>query len=82
MRSFFILREGTLQIRVNGAARTFAEPLSVAQLLAACGINALRVAVEVNLRVVPRAAFGDTLLAEGDQVEIVQFMGGGSRNRR
>lgn len=66
-----------MQIRVNGAARAFAEPLSVAQLIEACGINALRVAVEVNRRIVPRAAFGDTILTEGDQVEIVQFMGGG-----
>jgi thiamine biosynthesis protein ThiS len=54
-----------------------AGPVTVSELLRRLEIDARRVAVEHNLIVLKRAAFGDTLVRDGDQVEIVNFVGGG-----
>ena len=54
-----------------------AESLTVSELLTRLDIDARRVAVEHNLIVLKRAAFADTLVRDGDQVEIVNFVGGG-----
>ena len=51
--------------------------LNVAVLLAELGLDARKVAVERNEAIVPRSAYGQTALAEGDQLEIVHFIGGG-----
>ena len=64
-------------ITLNGEPFEVAGPLSVAELLAALDIDPRRVAVEHNLVVVRRAAFADTTVREGDQIEIVNFVGGG-----
>jgi thiamine biosynthesis protein ThiS len=69
----------TVQIRLNGDPYELTGPLTVAELLARLGIDARRVAVEHNLTVVKRDAFNTTRLAEGDEVEIVNFVGGGWR---
>jgi len=53
------------------------ETLSVAELLTTLAIDARRVAVEHNLVVVKRAAYADTVVRDGDAVEIVNFVGGG-----
>jgi len=66
-----------LQITLNGDRTEVAGPLTVSELLASLEIDARRVAVEHNLVVVKRAAFGDTIVRDGDQVEIVNFVGGG-----
>jgi len=66
-----------LQIRLNGDPYELAGPLTVAALLAQLEIDARRVAVEHNLVVLRRAAFGETLIGDGDSVEIVNFVGGG-----
>ena len=66
-----------MTIILNGDAHELAAPLTVAQLLAELSIDARRVAVEHNQVVVKRAAFDETLLDEGDEVEIVNFVGGG-----
>jgi thiamine biosynthesis protein ThiS len=50
---------------------------TVAELVAALGLDARKVAVERNLEIVPRSAYRRTELADGDQVEIVHFIGGG-----
>jgi thiamine biosynthesis protein ThiS len=52
-------------------------PLTVSDLLTRLDIDARRVAMEHNLTVLKRAAFQTTALREGDQVEIVNFVGGG-----
>ncbi len=71
--------EPTLSLVVNGEPRAFAaERLTVAELLERLGQSGRRVAVEVNRRIVPRARHGEHLLAAGDEVEIVQFVGGGA----
>lgn len=66
-----------MTIRLNGEPFELSGPLTVSQLLAHLEIDARRVAVEVNLEVVKRAAYGETTIAEGDDVEIVNFVGGG-----
>jgi thiamine biosynthesis protein ThiS len=66
-----------LQILLNGEPYEIAGEVTVAALLAALNIDARRVAVEHNLVVVKRAAYDTTRVNEGDQVEIVNFVGGG-----
>lgn len=66
-----------MDIRLNGAPRTFQSGCSVAQLLADAGLNERRVAVEVNGEIVPRSRHASLVLHEGDQVEIVHALGGG-----
>ena len=67
-----------MQITLNGDAHEVAEPLTVAGLLAQLDIDPRRVAVEHNLIVLKRDTFGTTTLRDGDTVEIVNFVGGGS----
>jgi thiamine biosynthesis protein ThiS len=66
-----------LQITLNGDAYEVAGPLTVTELLAHLNIDARRVAVERNLVVLKRAAFDVTKVSEGDEIEIVNFVGGG-----
>ena len=65
-------------IRLNGEPHAVRTPLSVSALLAELGIDARRVAVEHNTIVVKRTAYDTTLVAAGDEVEVVNFVGGGS----
>jgi thiamine biosynthesis protein ThiS len=64
-------------ITLNGDPFDLAGPLTVAELLATLEIDARRVAVEHNLVVLKRTAFDGVVVQEGDQVEIVNFVGGG-----
>jgi len=66
-----------LIIILNGDPHEVPRPLTVSELLAGLEIDARRVAVEHNLVVLKRATFDDTVVREGDQVEIVNFVGGG-----
>lgn len=66
-----------MTILVNGDPHEIAGPITVAALLAQLGVDGRRVAVEHNLLVVKRDAYGTTEVHEGDQVEIVNFVGGG-----
>ncbi len=66
-----------LRIEVNGEPREVAEGATVADLLAALGLAAPKVAVERNLEIVPRSAWAATRLAPGDRLEVVHFIGGG-----
>jgi thiamine biosynthesis protein ThiS len=66
-----------LTIRLNGEPHELAGPLSIAAVLATLDIDGRRVAVEHNLVVVKRAAYEKTLVREGDEIEIVNFVGGG-----
>ena len=67
-----------MRIRLNGEPHDLAAPLTVAALLERLGIDARRVAVEHNLTVVRRADYGTTLVGDEDEVEIVNFVGGGA----
>jgi sulfur carrier protein len=66
-----------MNIVVNGEARQFPAPVSVAQLLAHLGLGERRVAVEVNREIVPRSRHGEIQLEDNDRVEIVFAIGGG-----
>ena len=66
-------------ITLNGDPFDLSGPLTVSELLAKLEIDARRVAVEHNLVVIKRATFDEAIVREGDQVEIVNFVGGGSR---
>jgi thiamine biosynthesis protein ThiS len=67
-----------LTITLNGDHFELDQPLSVSALLAQLEIDARRVAVEHNLVVLKRDAFDRVIVQEGDAVEIVNFVGGGS----
>ena len=67
----------SLAIRVNGEPRRVPAGLSIAQMLAELGLNPQRVAVERNLEVVPRASLAEVRVEDGDQFEVVHFVGGG-----
>jgi len=66
-----------LRITLNGDAHELAGPLTVTELLARLEIDPRRVAVEHNLVVVKRDLFDRTTVSEGDEIEIVNFVGGG-----
>ena len=66
-----------LTITLNGDPRRVAAGSSVANLLASLDLPAEKVAVERNLAIVPRSTFAEVVLAEGDALEIVHFVGGG-----
>jgi thiamine biosynthesis protein ThiS len=66
-----------MRIVVNGTARTCAEGLTVADLLAEMGLSANAIVVERNADILQRSAYVTTTLSEGDSLELIQFVGGG-----
>ena len=68
---------GPVTITLNGEPFELSGPLTVTELLSHLDVDARRVAVEHNITVLKRTAFDDTIVREGDQVEIVNFVGGG-----
>ena len=65
-----------MQIILNGEKTEQKDGISVAGLLTQLGIGLERVAVEVNLDIVPKAKYDAHLLSDGDKIEIVHFVGG------
>ena len=66
-----------MRITLNGDPYELDQPLTVEELLARLEIDPRRVAIEHNLSILKRLAFTQTILVEGDRVEIVNFVGGG-----
>ena len=66
-----------MRIRVNGMERSFPDGTSVRDLLAILEVSTPRVAVERNREILPKANYGSTPLEEGDELEVVEFVGGG-----
>ena len=66
-----------VQLIVNGESQRRDGPGTVADLVASLGLDPRKVAVERNLEIVPRSLHATTALADGDRIEIVQFVGGG-----
>ena len=66
-----------MELQVNGETRTLGDGTTVSTLLEELKVQPERVVVEVNLAILKRAQHAATILQEGDQVEIVQFVGGG-----
>src|SRR5579859_64244 len=69
--------DGTISVRVNGEHRRIRDGLTLSQLASELGLEPTKVAVERNLEVVPRSTLGDVRVEDGDELEIVHFVGGG-----
>ena len=67
----------TIDVVINGQARSVSLGTTVAVLIAELGLGDRRVAVERNRTVVPRAEHASTILVAGDRLELVTFVGGG-----
>lgn len=69
--------DGTLSIRVNGEHRRVSVGLTLAGLAGELGLDPAKVAVERNLEIVPRSTLAAVAVEDGDELEIVHFVGGG-----
>ncbi|PTQ09388.1 thiamine biosynthesis protein ThiS [Sphingomonas oleivorans] len=69
--------DGTISIRVNGEHRRVMDGLTLAELASELGLVPEKVAVERNLEVVPRSTLAEVRVEDGDELEIVHFVGGG-----
>jgi sulfur carrier protein len=70
-----------MKLNINGEERDFSgvpTPFTLAALVENLGMKSDRVAVELNRDIVPRDRWAETMLNEGDRLEIVHFVGGGS----
>jgi thiamine biosynthesis protein ThiS len=67
----------TIEIVVNGETRRIAGPATLLDLLGHLTLDPRTVVVELNREIVRRPRLGETLLANGDSVELVHFVGGG-----
>jgi thiazole synthase len=68
----------SVEITLNGETRRLDAPTSVRGLLEGLGLDPAKIAVERNLEIVPRGAYSDVAVANGDRLEIVHFIGGGN----
>jgi len=67
-----------MKLLINGDEKTFDSPLTLAALVDTLGMKSDRVAVELNRDIAPRSTWAETILKDGDRLEIVHFVGGGS----
>jgi thiazole synthase len=67
-----------VKITLNGEPHTLSSPVTIVELLAQLEIDPRRVAVERNFVVIKRDAYATTTVEDGDQIEVVNFVGGGS----
>ena len=74
--SFFVVFGGVFMVKINGVELNLAGK-TVAEYLANTNYDPKRIAVERNGDIVPKAQYGETVLKEGDCVEVVSFVGGG-----
>ena len=66
-----------MRLFINGDEKSFADSLSLAQLVEQLGMKGDRVAVELNREIISRTQWAETHLNDGDRLEIVHFVGGG-----
>lgn len=66
-----------MKIYLNGEAREVPDNCSAAWLVEELGLTGKRIAMEVNMEIVPRSGYDNHTLREGDKVEIVHAIGGG-----
>lgn len=67
----------SIAVVINGQPRTLAAGTTVLALISELGLDGKPVAVERNREVIPRAHHASTILADGDRLEVVTFVGGG-----
>jgi len=67
-----------MQVTLNGSPQRFdPPPATVAELVRALNLEGKRIAVEMNGRIVPKSLYGETRVADGDELEVVTAVGGG-----
>jgi sulfur carrier protein len=66
-----------MKIQLNGENRNIPDNSTAQMLVELLNLHGKRLAMEVNREIVPRSLYADTLLHEGDQIEIVHAIGGG-----
>jgi len=66
-----------MNLTINGEARAMAPLPHLAALVTALGLDPRTVAIERNREIVPRSAYEQTPVSDGDRIEIVHFIGGG-----
>ena len=66
-----------MKLIINGEDKNFPSSLTLHSLVEQLGMKHDRVAVELNLNIVPRERWAETNLKDGDRLEIVHFVGGG-----
>jgi sulfur carrier protein len=66
-----------MRLVINGKEQSFSDALTLAQLIEQLGMKGDRVAAELNREIVSRTQWSETTLRDGDQLEIVHFVGGG-----
>jgi len=66
-----------VRIRVNGEDRAVPSGTRISALLSQLGVSTPRVAVERNREILPKAKYDSTALEDGDELEVVEFVGGG-----
>jgi thiamine biosynthesis protein ThiS len=76
MRYIFVMH-----LFVNGEQKSCTESTTLAEFIDQLGMKGDRVAVELNREIVPRSQWSDTDLHDGDRLEIVHFVGGGTGSR-
>ena len=72
-----MVHDGTISISVNGEHRRVRAGLTIAALALELGLEPTKVAVERNLEIVPRSTLANVIVEDGDDFEIVTFVGGG-----
>ncbi|MES2336585.1 MAG: sulfur carrier protein ThiS [Pseudomonadota bacterium] len=72
--------DGTISITVNGEQKRVIAGMTIAELAESMGLVPAKLAVERNLEVVPRSTLGTVLVEDGDELEIVHFVGGGDHD--
>lgn len=73
--------DGTITISVNGEHRRVTAGMTIADLANTLGLAPEKVAVERNLEIVPRSTLANVRIEDGDELEIVHFVGGGDHGR-
>jgi thiamine biosynthesis protein ThiS len=68
----------SLVVKLNGEAREVFERSTLDDLVAKLSLTPARIAIELNQQVVRRDKWRETILSEGDRIEIVHFVGGGA----
>jgi len=66
-----------VELQINGEAMFVDGPMTVGDLVEKLGLEPRKLAIERNLEIVPKSAYRRTMLADGDRLEIVHFVGGG-----
>ena len=66
-----------MRLTINGEDKIYDETLTVEMLLGKIGLDSKKVAIERNLEIVPKSAYTQINLTDGDRLEIVHFIGGG-----